>query len=217
MIKKIILSLYLSILSIFFSIIFVLNISVPIHKLFIKFTNLSPIINLSPQNIQSDYNNVINYLRFPWINDLNLKYFSMSSSGTLHFQEVKNIFSLIFISFLITLLIGIISYYFYDNVFLINIIKSFNFYFYFNISFVFIFIITLFFNFSSLFTLFHHIFFNNNYWIFNPLNDSIILILPENFFMLCALFILGSILLISFSCKLYYNKNKIFLILTIKN
>lgn len=211
MLKKIILSLYLSIFSIFFSIILVLNISVPIHKLFTKFTNLDLITNLSFENIQKDYSRIINYLRFPWINDLNLKYFSISSTGTLHFQEVKNIFSLIFISFLITLLIGIIFYYFYDNLFLINIIKSFNFYFYLNIYIVFTFIIALLFNFSSFFILFHHMFFNNNYWIFNPLKDSIILILPENFFMLCALLILGSILLISFSCKLYYNnKNKIF-------
>lgn len=210
MIKKIILSLYLSILSIFFSIILVLNLSVPIHKLFVKFTNLDSTINLFSENIQSDYSTVINYLRFPWVNNLDLKYFSMSTMGTIHFLEVKNIFSLIFIFFFLTLFIGIIFYYFYDNLFLISIIKSFNFYFYLSISLIFTFIVALLLNFSSFFILFHHIFFNNNYWIFNPLKDSIILILPENFFMLCALLILGSILLISFSCKLYYNKNKKF-------
>ena len=208
MIKKIILSLYLFILSLSFSIILIINFSIPVHKIFVKLTNLYSITNIFLQNIQTDYKNVINYLRFPWVIDLNTEYFSIGSTARIHFEEVKNIFSLIFILFLITSLIGIILYYFYGKLFLINIIKSFNFYFYFNIFLISTFLVLIFFNFSATFTLFHHILFNNNYWIFSPIKDSIILILPENFFMLCAVLIIGIILLISYLCKLYYTKSK---------
>ena len=217
MIKKVFFSLYLFILSIFFSIILILNSSTFIHNFFIRFTNLDSITDLSIKNIETDYKQVVNYLRFPWINDLKLNYFSMSTGGMFHFQEVKNIFSLIFISFFIIILIGILLYYLYDKTFITNLVSSFNFYFYFNFSFIIIFLGMMFFNFSSLFTLFHHIFFNNNYWLFNPIKDSIILVLPENFFMLCAILIICIILFISFSCKLYYNKNKNFFNFSIKN
>lgn len=208
MIRKIVSLLYLFISSIFFSIILVLNLSTFIHRLFVKFTNLNLKIELSTNNITSDYKCIIDYLRFPWINDLKLRYFSISDTAYFHFQEVKNIFSIIFIMYSLTVLIGVLFYHFYDRLFFIYLYKIFNFYFYFIISFVLLLSIFIFLNFSSSFALFHNILFNNNYWLFNPVKDSVILILPESFFMVCTLFIIGSILLISFICKLYYDKIK---------
>ena len=209
MIKKIGFIIYLFISSILFSIILVLNSSILIHELFVKSTNLNLKINLSSKYICSDYKNIINYLRFPWINNLELDYFSISNTAYIHFQEVKNIFSIIFIIAFIIIFISIILYYFYEKSFFMNLIKNFNYYFYFIILFIFILFISLFTNFSSSFTIFHNILFNNNYWIFNPIKDSVILIFPEEFFMICVYFILVIILLISFILKLYYHKIKI--------
>lgn len=45
-------------------------------------------------------------------------------------------------------------------------------------------------NFDNLFTLFHKLIFHNNYWLFNPKTDPVILILPETFFMHCLIFII---------------------------
>lgn len=45
-------------------------------------------------------------------------------------------------------------------------------------------------NFSTLFTVFHKIFFRNDYWVFNPETDPIITILPEEFFLHCAIIII---------------------------
>jgi len=45
-------------------------------------------------------------------------------------------------------------------------------------------------NFSALFEIFHSIFFRNDYWLFDPETDPIILILPEEYFMHCAIFII---------------------------
>lgn len=44
-------------------------------------------------------------------------------------------------------------------------------------------------NFNAMFVFFHKIFFDGDTWIFDPTKDEIIRILPENFFMHCALFI----------------------------
>ena len=53
-------------------------------------------------------------------------------------------------------------------------------------------------NFSKAFTIFHKIFFPGKAnWIFNPYEDPIILFMPQQFFMDCAILICASILLIS--------------------
>lgn len=44
-------------------------------------------------------------------------------------------------------------------------------------------------NFDSMFVIFHRIFFDGNTWIFDPSQDEIINILPQDFFMHCAVFI----------------------------
>ena len=53
-------------------------------------------------------------------------------------------------------------------------------------------------DFSSAFTVFHQIFFpGKENWLFNPYEDPIILFMPQQFFMDCAILICASILLIS--------------------
>ncbi|MEA4911083.1 MAG: TIGR01906 family membrane protein [Oscillospiraceae bacterium] len=44
-------------------------------------------------------------------------------------------------------------------------------------------------DFDRAFVLFHRLFFNNNYWYFDPETDPVITILPERFFLHCALVI----------------------------
>ena len=45
-------------------------------------------------------------------------------------------------------------------------------------------------NFKFFFTIFHKIFFNNDKWLFNPITDPIINLLPEEFFALCGTLII---------------------------
>ncbi len=53
-------------------------------------------------------------------------------------------------------------------------------------------------DFSSAFTIFHKIFFpGKDNWMFNPYTDPVILFMPQEFFMNCAVLICASILLIS--------------------
>ena len=65
-------------------------------------------------------------------------------------------------------------------------------------------------DFQSAFTTFHKIFFpGKENWIFNPLEDPIILFMPQEFFMDCAILICASILVISivFIARGRRNKN----------
>lgn len=50
-------------------------------------------------------------------------------------------------------------------------------------------------NFNWTFTLMHRIFFRNNDWIFDPITDPIILLLPEEFFLQCAIVIILTVFL----------------------
>ena len=66
-------------------------------------------------------------------------------------------------------------------------------------------------NFEKSFVLFHKLLFSNDYWVFDPEKDPIILMLPEEFFMhaACAilLFILGGSIL-CYSLYRYLVKRK---------
>lgn len=56
-------------------------------------------------------------------------------------------------------------------------------------------------NFDKAFTIFHKIFFpGKDNWLFNPYTDGIIMILPQDFFMNCAILILVSIILLCLAC-----------------
>lgn len=63
-------------------------------------------------------------------------------------------------------------------------------------------------NWDWAFVTFHHIAFDNDYWIFDPVTDPVINILPDTFFLHCALLILGGVVLGSVVCGLLYRKLK---------
>ncbi len=68
-------------------------------------------------------------------------------------------------------------------------------------------------NFDRAFTVFHDIFFGGKKnWLFNPYTDEIIRVLPQQFFMNCAIFIGASILALSLIILIFdrikYLKNK---------
>lgn len=56
------------------------------------------------------------------------------------------------------------------------------------------------------FTLMHKIFFDNDYWLFDPRTDPIIKILPDTFFMHCGLLIIGLTILFCAGLQLLYHR-----------
>ncbi|MFU7518064.1 DUF1461 domain-containing protein, partial [Clostridium sp. HCS.1] len=61
---------------------------------------------------------------------------------------------------------------------------------------------------SKAFVIFHNIFFNNDYWIFDERTDPIIKVLPEDVFMLYSLVIVALVIIAVIVYKLYYNYKK---------
>jgi len=57
---------------------------------------------------------------------------------------------------------------------------------------------------QQLFLMFHELFFDNNYWVFSIRTDPVILILPETFFLHCALLIFGGVFLGAVVCQVVY-------------
>ena len=64
-------------------------------------------------------------------------------------------------------------------------------------------------NWEWFFVTFHHIFFQNDYWIFYADTDPVITILPDAFFMHCAIAILAMVILGSVICAIcYFNTSR---------
>lgn len=206
--KDILFSFYLLISSVVFSVILTLNISPILYSLFIKLNKIPNYNNLSREEILNDYNNIIHYLNSPQEEVLKFKNFKISPIGEFHFLEVKEIFSSLYLICLACLILGIILFILLKKFKLKISLKAFNIFFY-EVLFIFLgLILSFYLNFSKVFTLFHKIFFNNDYWIFDPKKDPIINVLPESYFLFLAIFILFLVMILSITSKIFYTLKK---------
>jgi len=148
--------------------------------------------------IKSNYDILIDYLNPFYRGKLRLDGLAMSPQGEFHFYEVKVIFDLVFILFLVMLFLSILIFirkrkekdYRYMKytallTFIIPVILG----------------IPFLIDFSRSFVIFHEIAFSNDYWIFDPRIDPVIRILPEWFFMQAAFLIL---LIMAFLAFLFF-------------
>ena len=206
-INKLLLSFYLLITSLLASILFVTNFT-PLYALSIKWFDLVKYTGVSAEALMEDYKTTIQYIQFPWLDKLQFKHFSMSEQGAFHFYEVKNIFLNVYALFFMCLILGFIFYYLNKKGWLKISVDSLNYFFYLTIALIVITLSGFYINFSMLFTKFHELFFNNNYWIFDPITDPIILALPEEFFILCAVAIVLTTLFIAVISKIIYSRKK---------
>ena len=148
-------------------------------------------------SIKANYDALIEYNRFWFQGELRFPTLIMSDTGRIHFQEVRRIFVVIQYLCVIT---------FAAAVFGIIKKKRRGQYGYLKITGLLSLAIPVVLGISELlywdqfFTAFHNIFFRNNYWLFDSRTDPVILILPESYFMHCAIGILLLIFLASMLC-----------------
>ena len=150
--------------------------------------------NLSEEVIKENYSNLIDYMFSPMGDKLEFKELPMSKEGEIHFYEVKQIFKnfnyLMYGSLITTIFLA---------VFLISK-KNFNFL---KFGSILVFIIPLILaipviiDFDYTFIKFHELAFSNDYWLFDPFLDPIILYLPQSLFMINTIIIMVLILLIT--------------------
>lgn len=175
----------------FLSVVLALFLSVPIYQQIIPIFNLESISGLSIQQLMMTYKEMIDYLTTLSINPsvLSLTYFPISPEGQVHFQDVQQLMMKVY--GLLMLLVPLSIYAFswlikYGRKKQVNIA--------FKVSYVapLVLIVLMTISFEKVFILFHQLVFSNNYWLFDPLTDPVINILPESFFM--VLFILALLL-----------------------
>lgn len=196
-----------SLFSIGFSVVFVLNLT-PVYSWAIDKYNLVRYTGVSAEDLMINYKGMINYLRNPFIKELKFEDFAMSMQGKIHFEEVKNIFMNLYIMMVVALVIFIALK--TINRFSVRMIRIKV------LNYCANFIILLFgaitsmivIDFSKAFVMFHNIFFNNSYWIFDPNTDPIIEALPEELFMVYAIIIILILIAESVLFKVIYYKKK---------
>lgn len=205
---NIILGLCITLFSIGFSVMLVLNLTA-IYKIFIEKFNLVNKTAVSAENLMINYKGMISYLRNPFIEELKFKDFPMSTAGQVHFEDVKNIFMNVYIIMIISVVILIVFKLIKKFSININFIKALNYAA--NITFIlFGLIVTgIIVDFSKIFILFHKIFFNNGYWIFDPKTDPIINALPETLFMVYALIVIIFLFSEAILFKIIYYKKRL--------
>ncbi|WEG72915.1 TIGR01906 family membrane protein [Vagococcus intermedius] len=177
------LSLFLTIITVVITV--TIN-AYPLYVFEVKYLNLLDWVDLSQSELLTNYRQLMGYLNIPWHQELILTDFPVSASGALHFYEVKKLFMLNYSILLVTIIPTIL--------FCINLVKT-------NqiwrlvmpfrvaamVPVVLGFVMLM--GFDQFFVGFHSLFFNNDAWLFDPVTDPIINVLPETYFMHC--FILG--------------------------
>ena len=158
--------------------------------------NFRPLYYHDISSLKIEETSLIDYNQFFYSGKLKLT-LPMSREGKIHFEEVKRIFVGIEYLCVITLIL---------SCFLIKRkIRSRNIDFLRSASIITVLLpvivgILCAFNWDAAFTLFHEIMFRNDYWIFDEATDPVIMILPDAFFLHCAVMIILLILIGSLFC-----------------
>lgn len=175
----------------------------PLYYFDIEYLHIVEQSNFTKGQIIENYDYVTHYLLSPKEQEFKLPSIPYSEHGAIHFKDVKKIFRAIDILLIITGVISIIGC-------TINIkYKNFKFLKYTSciLAAIPIVLLTAFtINFDAFFTIFHGIFFSNDYWLFNRELDPIINMLPQEFFFHAALLIVIIIILSIMILSLLYRK-----------
>lgn len=207
-ISKIIQGIMVALFTIGLSVIISLNLRV-IYSYSIDKYDLTRLGQLSKDALMNDYNILLNYLQNPFIKKLKFNNFIMSTNGEFHFYEVKKIFLNIYLIIIVILLAFIVIKFIlrkYNKKF--NLFKILNYGANTLISIIAVLLASIFINFSKAFVVFHKIFFNNDYWVFDSKTDPIIDVLPEEVFKLYAIIVIAFVLGFIILYKIFYYKEK---------
>ncbi len=186
----------------------------PFYYMQIDYLNIEAYSGADRETIIEAYDDVLDYLTVPG-KEFKTGDFAYSEEGKSHFVDCKVLFDLNAYAFLISI-VGFTVLLILNKKGVFELWRPFNM----NIAFssgvytlgAFLLIGGLAaLNFEIAFVIFHLLFFpGKENWMFDPSTDGIITILPQDFFMNCAILILVSIVLLSLGCILFgiIDKNK---------
>ena len=177
----------------------------PLYYLDVDLLHIAETSGLPRAEILENYNTLIDYNSIFGTKELAFPTLAMSETGRIHFEEVKNVFTFFEITLIVSgvlVLAGVIYRHFKKNpgYLLLSGILT--------VALPLVLGILIALNWQTVFVLFHKIVFRNDYWIFDAATDPVITILPDAFFMHCALLILALVVLGSVICLLLYRHFK---------
>ncbi|HEM3726411.1 TPA: TIGR01906 family membrane protein [Streptococcus suis] len=157
-----------------------------IFPLEISFLGLEKVVYMKAADISYNFNILMNYLTNPFASILDMPNFSSSADGLKHFADVKVLFHLLQLIFLISLPV---VFYFWKEVVRKGYGKLYRTVFmWMALVPLLIALVGVLIGFDSFFVLFHHLLFpGDSTWLFDPLKDPVIYILPQEFFLHCFL------------------------------
>lgn len=173
----------------------------PLYYLDIHALHIPEATGYTISEIKSNYNAVIDYCLSFGNAPLKFPTFPMSEGGRIHFAEAKNIFNLfkyMAIGGTLASTAGILwmrCKHCYGYLKLTAILT---------VALPAIIGAAVALNWDWAFVTFHEIAFNNDYWLFDPATDPVINILPDAYFLHCAVMILVLVILGSVICGLTY-------------
>lgn len=174
----------------------------------IDYLNIDTENDMNKEEVKLNYDYMIDYNLDKISGEFNLPTLKSSPEGKIHFEEVKEIFQninkLLLLSLIITV-IGVVSNLRNKSIYFLKLTSKLV------IILPILVSIPMIINFNQTFIIFHKILFDNDYWIFDPIKDPVINILPEEFFyhagiMIIILVILSSIVL-RYIYQYYKSKN----------
>lgn len=176
-----------------------------LYYLDIKFLNIPESSGYSVETIIENYDALIDYNSPFYKGKLEFPSLPSSEEGIIHFEEVKQIFMGFYYIFAITFILALIiilykarkkdSSYLLISSITVLVLPA-------------LLVLASAINFDTAFVIFHKIFFRNDYWLFDPLTDPVITILPETFFLHAMLMIVFFVLLGSLILYLCSNIGK---------
>ena len=152
-----------------------------IYSLAIKWFDLSAVSGLSHEQLMENYNVLISYLVNPAIETLEMPYFSSSENGLFHFEEVKFLFLMCFVVAIVGVIASVVIILWIHKQKLQPWMER---WFIVAIAFPLILLFLIVVAFDQVFLLFHQILFRNDLWLFSPVTDPVITVLPESLFMI---------------------------------
>lgn len=152
-----------------------------IYSLAIKWFDLSAVSGLNHEQLMENYNVLISYLVNPAIEALEMPYFSSSENGLFHFEEVKFLFLMCFVVAIVGVIASVITILWIHKQKLQPWMGR---WFIIAIAFPLILLFLIVVAFDQVFLLFHQILFRNDLWLFSPVTDPVITVLPESLFMI---------------------------------
>ncbi len=202
--SDIVIGLVFTLLFISLGVIFTINFR-PLYYLDIKLLSIPEISGYPRDEIIANYNALIDYSSPFFRGSLSFPTLISSPSGIQHFKEVKDIFVLFYglAGFSLIAAVTIIIYKSRKKDISYLAAASLS-----TIILPIIVGLLIAIDFDAAFSLFHKLFFKNDYWLFDPATDPVITILPDTFFLHCALLIIIFILICSLISFLLYRHLK---------